>query len=166
MIRKTLAACALAIALPAVMALPAQAKGPVAAPTTVITVNDKTGELPAAQAAAAWNKANAVTLDTGSCSGVNCVNLVVAAIPSVNMVPVMGYASPQADGSCTVTVDPYTVSSGANLLLAVTTHELGHCIGLGHVTDDRRSIMQPVLDGSITAPDRRDLRNLAALYGG
>lgn len=75
---------------------------------------------------------------------------------------VIGCGIRYSDGSCTVQV----VSTGyADSMRAVLEHETGHCLGLGHNTSDRNSIMAPYQQNPPPpGPDAIDRANVRAIY--
>ncbi len=64
---------------------------------------------------------------------------------------------------CTITLGGAFYQAAPQLAQEIITHEVGHCLGLGHTAPDANSIMRPTLS-DIFAPTPLDYANLAALY--
>jgi hypothetical protein len=140
-----------------------------AAPTRQAWVQlDSAGPLPVDVAVAAWSRSRSdTTVSLGACSGSHCITASLVDVSAcdgdqLTNAVVAGCAVHGADGSCTVQVKSW-VSPYPDALQAVLEHELGHCLGLGHHTTDKRSIMSPVLSlfNPPSAPDSGDLSNLS-----
>lgn len=162
----------LSILLALTFAVPAQAAhaAPKATRTATLTAttfrvytDPSAAQLPVGAAVTAWDKARNVTVvpTSTSCTGTGCIRVVMGTDWSRcgTLCTEWGYATPQADGSCVVFVQSF-----AQAWSYVTAHEIGHCMGLGHVTTDRRSVMQEAATNGVTGPDTADLRRLGDLY--
>lgn len=148
-------------------AAPAQAAPRTAVMVTVTVQDTSAGLLPVSDAASAWSKNTNVSLTLGSCTGPTCVIVQHASPPitsGVSLDQVGGMAMTNPDGSCTAMVAPW-LDAYPDARRAALEHEIGHCLGLPHITTDARSIMQPVLSLSNPprSPDAKDRAALRAL---
>lgn len=97
-----------------------------------------------ATTAAAWSKNTVLDISTGACSGQGCITVVEAPAACSDIggnAVIVGCAIPQADGSCLVEVSEFVRLYYSDAITAVIEHEVGHCVGLPHVTTDKQSIM-------------------------
>lgn len=139
-----------------------------ARPQPVTTFTIQSTDLPsaAAAAAAAWSKNTVLDIATGPCSGAGCIVVTASDDLCGATVPVGGCAETQADGSCQVRISSLVTTVYTGAIDAVTTHEVGHCIGLPHVTTDPRSIMVPSfpLGSPPKGPSAGDRKLVNAIY--
>lgn len=167
-----LAAVGLVLVAPAVVnARPAPAG-------TTVTVSDQSGGvLPARTAARAWVKSGAVNVRFGACAGPGCivVRSTVTHTEGTCFATTAGCAFKIPDGTCIVEVaswvtnpEPaYAPYQSRFLPLAVTTHEVGHCLGVPHI-GEADSIMNPQMSPSdpTKTPSSADLQYLRGVIAG
>ena len=149
-------ALALLAALGLIAAAPATAEARPAPGQLTVTVSDQSsGTLPARAAARAWAKSGAITARFGPCAGPGCIIVRATETHTAGTCYYLtaGCAYRIPDGTCIVEVnrwvaepDPYR---SRWLAQSVTTHEVGHCLGLPHL-DPVTSIMHN--PGSSTDP--------------
>lgn len=125
--------------------------------------------LPASQVAADWSKGTAIAVRVGPCSGPRCIKLTEPAGPTActptglgMVLGCGGYGLP--DGSCGVEVYAF-LTDYPDARRHTLAHEVGHCLGLGHL-GDVRALMYPAasLDPRTLGPVRPDKTALDLLY--
>ena len=123
-----------------------------------VTVWDQSGGvLPARAAGNAWAKSGAVNVKMGTCTGPSCivVRSTVTHAEGTCFASTAGCAYKIPDGTCIVEVNTWVSDrnryQSRYLAQSVTTHELGHCLGVPHL-EPLDSIMHN--PGSSTDPIR------------
>ena len=157
-------ALALLVALGLIAAAPATADAATlnaletASSRVTVTVSDQSGGvLPARAAARAWAKSGAITARFGNCAGPGCIVIRATETHTAGTCFYLtaGCAYRIPDGTCIVEVNNWAAAPDPYrsrwLALSVTTHEVGHCLGLPHL-DPVTSIMHN--PGSSTDPVR------------
>lgn len=147
-----------------------------AAPTSqaVVFVYDASGGVLNSAVRAAvrsWDKAGSLDLQfvKNPCFGASCIVVdSVVAHPDGTCGNTMGgceFTYPEEFGLCHVTV---TDNLDGRLAEAVTTHEVGHCLGMPHISlsDDPKTIMSPVIDANDynRVPSQQDIALLEEMW--
>jgi hypothetical protein len=160
---------ALAVGLTALLSAPARADtNGTRWPTTSVRVYDATGSTKVAAAVRAWNQATIMRLRLVKTPCTGCITITRGPTDDASW-SAQNERSIAADGvtitACDVVIATW-YKDAFSLFRTVVMHEVGHCIGLAHISDTTiPSVMQAVATVDYDRPTVYDAGEILKVYG-